>query len=75
VVFSYTGSYFDVRDLRESLARLDRPKIWMVCGSPRPLPPFVADRLSFSSNQSRFGHPYQLEYVAGLIAQEYAVSK
>ncbi|MDO4404653.1 MAG: MurR/RpiR family transcriptional regulator [Atopobiaceae bacterium] len=72
VVFSYTGSYFDARDLRESLARRDRPKIWMVCGSGRPLPPFVADRLLFSSDQSRFGHPYQLEYVAGLITQEYA---
>lgn len=75
VVFSYTGSYFDAHDLRETLARRDPPKIWMVCGSSRPLPPFVADRVLFSSDQNRFGHPYQLEYVAGLIAQEYAASQ
>lgn len=72
LVFSYTGSYFDAYDLRASLTRRDRPKIWMVCGSARPLPPFVADCLLFSSDQSRFGHPCQLEYVAALIAQEYA---
>ena len=72
VAFSYTGSYFETRDLRKALARLDRPKIWVVCGDARPLPPFVADCLPFASDQSRFGHPYQLEYVADLIAQEYA---
>lgn len=72
VVFSYTGSFFEARDLRQSLARLDRPKVWVVCGDVRPLPTFVADRLLFQSDHSRFGHPYQLEYVANLIAQEFA---
>lgn len=72
VVFSYTGSFFDARDLHKALARMDRPKIWVVCGNARSLPSFVADRLLFASDQSRYGHPYQLEYVADLIAQEYA---
>lgn len=72
VVFSYTGSFFEARDLRQPLARVDRPKIWVVCGSDRAMPSYVADRLLFSSDQSRFGHPYQLEYIADLIAQEYA---
>jgi hypothetical protein len=70
VVFSYTGSYFDAHDLTEAMRRVDRPKIWVVCGRRHQLPPFVADRLLFTSSGSQVGHPYQLELVAGLIAQE-----
>ncbi len=70
VVFSYTGSYFDAHDLTEAMRRVDRPKIWVVCGRRHQLPPFVADRLLFTSSGSQAGHPYQLELVAGLIAQE-----
>lgn len=72
VVFSYTGSYFDSRDLTQAMRRSYRPKIWVVCGRRHQLPPFVADRLLFSSTGSQLAHPYQLELVAGLIAQEYA---
>lgn len=74
VLFSYTGAYFDAVNVADALRRPDRPRIWMVCGEARPLPPFVHDRLLFSSDHSRLGHPYQLEYVAGLIAQEYAAT-
>lgn len=73
VVFSYTGSYFDSRDMNEAMRRIDRPKIWVVCGRRHALPPFVADRLLFKSAGTQLGHPYQLEFVAGLIAQEYAL--
>lgn len=72
VVFSYTGSYFDARDMTEALRRAQRPKIWVVCGRRHELPPFVSDRLLFTSTGSQLGHPYQLEVIAGLIAQEYA---
>ena len=72
IVFSYTGAYFDYRDVSQELRRIDRPKIWMVCGKRRPLPSFVADCLLFDSDLDQIGHPYQLEFVAGLIAQEYA---
>ena len=72
IVFSYTGAYFEYGDLGAALRRLDRPRIWMVCGTRRPQPDYVSDLLSFSSDLSRLGHPYQLEAVAGLIAQEYA---
>ncbi len=72
IVFSYTGAYFEYGDLGAALRRLDRPRIWMVCGARRPQPDYVSDLLSFSSDLSRLGHPYQLEAVAGLIAQEYA---
>ncbi len=72
VVFSYTGSYFDSRDLSEAMRKVERPKIWVVCGRRHQLPPFVADRLLFSSTGSQLGHPYQLEVVAGMVAQECA---
>lgn len=72
VIFSYTGSYFDSRDLTEAMRRINRPKIWVVCGRRHQLPSFVADRVLFSSSGQQSGHPYQLELVAGLIAQEYA---
>ena len=72
VIFTYTASYFDYHDLSDALRRLDRPKVWVVCGDLRELPFFVSDRLSFVSNHDRFGHPYQLEYVANLIAQTLA---
>jgi DNA-binding MurR/RpiR family transcriptional regulator len=74
VVFSYTGTYFDAVEIGSALRRVDRPKVWVVCGNDRPLPSFVADRVLFSSSHSQLGHPYQLEYVAGLIAQEFAAS-
>ena len=72
VVFSYTGSYFDARDMTSAMQRVARPKIWVVCGRRHSLPSFVAGRLLFSSSGMQLGHPYQLELVAGLIAQEYA---
>ena len=74
IVFSYTGTYFDAVDVEDALRRPNRPKVWMVCGDAHPLPPFVSDRVTFASDQGRLGHPYSLEFVAGLIAQEYAAT-
>ena len=67
VVFSYTGTYFDAHDLTRALARLDRPRIWMVAGSERPQPGYV-----YESGQSQLTHPFQLEMAASIITQEYA---
>lgn len=72
VVFSYTGDYFSASDLGESLRRVNRPRIWMVCGAECPLPPFVYGRLAYRSDLGQLGHPYQLQFVAGIIAQEFA---
>jgi hypothetical protein len=44
----------------------------MVCGRNVPRQEYVSDVLRFDSDLDPLGHPYQLEYVAGLIAQEYA---
>lgn len=75
IVFSYTGAYFEYGDLTEAMRRLDRPKIWMVCGARRPQPDYVSDMLAFGSSLGLAGHPHQLEMVAGVIAQEYAASR
>lgn len=72
VVFSYTGSYFDSERLRESLYRLDRPRIWMVCGRGVSVPEPVYATLSFETDFGRLGHPYQLQLVASMVAQAYA---
>ncbi|MDO4538617.1 MAG: hypothetical protein Q4B54_10685 [Coriobacteriales bacterium] len=72
VVFSYTGAYFDCFDLDSMLLRAGRPRIWMVCGGKREVPSYVHGCLRFASDGSQVAHPYQLQYVASLMAQEYA---
>lgn len=76
IIFSYTGDYFSYRELaREELRRLRRSEIWMVCPRGVELPDFVSDVVPFDSDGSQIGHPYQLEAVASLIAQEYAACR
>ena len=65
IIFSYTGSYFDYQNLRA-------PKIWMISGDKKNYPSFVDEVISFESLQDQAGHPYQLQFVASLIAQEYS---
>lgn len=72
VVFSYTGSYFFARDLSAALARIDRPRIWVVAGTRHPQPDYVYGCLSFASGQGQLTHPFQLEMAAALVAQECA---
>lgn len=69
VVFSYTGSYFDSERLCEGLHRLDRPRIWMVCGRGVPVPEPVYATLNFQTDFGRLGHPYQLQMAASMVAQ------
>ena len=73
VIFSYTGAYFEYQ--KEKLFRgrdkRDRPRIWMVSGRQKAFLEYVARVLEIKSQQDQAGHPYQLLYVAGLIAQEY----
>lgn len=75
IVFSYTGSYFSSCNLSRALARIDRPRIWVVAGAREPQPDYVYGCLSFASDRSQLAHPFQLEMVAALIAQEYARQK
>lgn len=73
IVFSYTGDYFGYRALTQDEVRhLRKREIWMVCPRGVELPDFVSDVVPFDSDGSQLGHPFQLETVAGLLAQEYA---
>lgn len=74
LIFSYTGGYFE--SCKETLFsgrnKNQWPKIWMISGRQKSYSEYVARVLEFESLQDQAGHPYQLLYAAGLIAQEYA---
>lgn len=72
IIFSYTGSYFDYQDLRALKKKLYEPKIWMITSKKESYPDFVDEIISFQSLQDQGSHPYQLQFVASLIGQEYA---
>lgn len=72
LLFSYTGSYFDCYELGEYRDRLAAPRIWMVTGEKRPPEDFIDGQIWFPSVHTQAGHPYQLLWMAGMIAQEYA---
>lgn len=72
IIFSYTGSYFDYQDLRAMKKKLNAPKIWMISSQKRDYPDFVDEVISFESLQDQASHPYQLQFIASLIAQEYS---
>ena len=76
LIFSYTGAYFEYHreGFFQGRDKKDWPKIWMVSGRQKIVPKYVANVLDFQSPQDQAGHPYQLLYAAGLIAQEYARS-
>lgn len=72
ILFSYTGSYFDYRSLRNLEAQLKRPKIWMIASQKKEQYSFIDRYITFDSLKDQISHPYQLQVIAGLIAQEYA---
>lgn len=71
IIFSYTGSYFDYPDIRKYQKKLYTPQIWMISSGDN-LPDFVDETIHFSSLQNQAGHPYQLQFISSIIAQEYA---
>ncbi len=72
IIFSYTGSYFDYVHLRELKKHLILPKIWFITGGKRSIPEFIDEVITFESLQDQTSHPYQLQFISGLICQEYA---
>lgn len=72
IIFSYTASYFDYQDLRALKKKLYVPKIWMISAQEDSYPDFVDETLTFHSLQDQSSHPYQLQFVSSLMAQEYA---
>lgn len=72
IIFSYTGSYFEYQNLRTLHNKLKAPKIWFISSGDKRVPPFIDRVISFESLQDQTSHPYQLQFIAGFIAQEYA---
>lgn len=72
IIFSYTGSYFDYSSLRSLQKKLELPQIWMISSEKRDYPSFINEVILFDSLQDQASHPYQLQFIASLIAQEYA---
>lgn len=72
IIFSYTGSYFDYQEIRAAKKQLMIPKIWMIASEKDHYPEFVDKVVTFQSPQDQGSHPYQLQFIASLIAQEYA---
>lgn len=72
IIFSYTGSYFDYQDLRALKKQLVHPKIWLISSGRIDYPDYVDELILFDSLQDQGSHPYQLQFIAGLIAQEYS---
>ncbi|MGT2828230.1 MurR/RpiR family transcriptional regulator [Streptococcus hillyeri] len=71
ILFSFTGSFFDYTSLKPFLKKARHPKIWMITGGNVCAPTFVHKCIRFSSKQTHFEHPSQLDFVATIIAQEY----
>ena len=63
---------FDYQDLRALKKRLTAPKIWMISSDDREYPECIDRTILFKSLQDQNSHPYQLQFIAGLIAQEYS---
>lgn len=72
IIFSYTGSYFEYQNLRALKSKLKSPKIWFIASEVKQYPSFINRVITFRSLQDQNSHPYQLQFIAGLIAQEYS---
>lgn len=72
IIFSYTGSYFDYPDIRTLKNQLKKPQIWLISSKQESYPDFIDHVITFDSEQDQNSHPYQLQFIASLIAQEYA---
>ena len=69
IIFSYSGVYFDYeyRKLPQYIKDLN---IYFITGG-QDIKDFDNHVLSFDSPLDQTSHPYQLQYIASLISQEY----
>lgn len=72
IIFSYTGSYFDYQELRDQTKKLYQSEICLITGTAKAYPDYIDHVITFHSRHDQLSHPYQLQFIAGLIAQEYA---
>lgn len=69
LIFSYTGSYFEGMERNLNQTPL-RARVWVISGGKQH-PSFIRNVLGFDSRLDQASHPYQLLYIATVIAQEY----
>ena len=72
IIFSYTGCYFDYPDISTLKNKLKKPQIWLISSKQESYPDFIDHVITFDSKRDQNSHPYQLQFIASLIAQEYA---
>lgn len=72
IIFSYTGCYFDYPDISTLKNKLKKPQIWLISSKQESYPDFIDHVIIFNSKRDQNSHPYQLQFIASLIAQEYA---
>ena len=72
IIFSYTGYYFDYPDISTLKNKLKKPQIWLISSKQENYPDFIDHVITFDSKRDQNSHPYQLQFIASLIAQEYA---
>ena len=72
IIFSYTGIFYDYGYPRIGSAG-SKPKVYFITSDPKAENSGLYDEVIwFESLQNQASHPYQLQLVAGLIAQSYA---
>ena len=59
-------------DIRTLKNKLKKPQIWLISSKQESYPDFIDHVITFDSKQDQNSHPYQLQFIASLIAQEYA---
>lgn len=71
IIFSFSGIYFDYeyRRLPESFKC---PKICLITGGDNQYGSYIDLLIHFDSTLNWSNHPYQQQFIAGIIAQEYA---
>jgi DNA-binding MurR/RpiR family transcriptional regulator len=77
IIFSFTGIYFDYSYATGRIPKnLAKPKIYFITSDKNAKKnQFLNEVIYFESIQDQASHPYQLQTIAGLIAQNYAYAK
>ena len=74
ILFSYTGSYFDINEAENAQLHIHAPVI-MISGGKNMYPNLTSLFVPYPSRLDKASHPYSLIYMANLIMQAYLEDK
>ena len=74
ILFSYTGSYFDINETENAQLHIHAPVI-MISGGKNMYPNLTSLFVPYPSRLDKARHPYSLIYMANLIMQAYLEDK